>query len=268
MLKLIAAIAIFSTSITNWTFANNNGSVIKTIISSADELTIESSASEVTSPLLLPDPPNWVPLENPLYNQNVIGKIQYCDAGISLDENDIIGAFYGSECRGIANPSSSLDGVFFLTIRSNVEAGEEITFKVYDSSADQIFGAACDIDPWIFQNSSDVGTLNDPKIFTTDNCTDDLSLTLLSGTLNGSSISPASPELVVTVGHSITGSLSFDADNHYLTAGQTMPFSWTPGWGTHSTSYSEVASWVPHNTVTNYNVSVNLTAPASPGTYY
>ena len=104
--------------------------------------------------------------------------------------------------------------------------------------------------------------------FTTSTSSSDISLTLLSGTLNGNSISPSSPELTVDANESITGSLIFDADNHYGNPGGIMPFAWTPGWGDHETSYTQISGWVPHNTVTNYNVSINQTAPSTPGTYY
>ena len=104
--------------------------------------------------------------------------------------------------------------------------------------------------------------------FTTGVGTSDISLTLVSGALNGNSISPSLPELTVETGESITGSLNFDADNHYGNPGGIMPFAWTPAWGDHASSYIQISSSVPHNTTTNYNVSINQTAPSTPGTYY
>jgi hypothetical protein len=107
--------------------------------------------------------PNWIPAPNLQYNMSVIGKIQLSPGVFSLNENDILGAFVGAECRGVANPFASLGGTLFLTIGSNVQSGETVTFKIYLASTDQIVDANEMI---LFQNTSEVGTMANPFIFT------------------------------------------------------------------------------------------------------
>ena len=110
-----------------------------------------------------PAPPTWIPTANMQFNMNVIAKIQVAQGVFSLNENDILGAFVGNECRGVASPFSSLGGMLFLTIGSNVQSGELVTFKIYRSATDQVINA---IETFSFQNSAEMGTMNNPFIFT------------------------------------------------------------------------------------------------------
>lgn len=107
--------------------------------------------------------PAWVPMPNPQYNMTVIGKIQISPGVYSLNENDILGAFVGEDCRGVASPFPGLGGILFLTIGSNLQSGENITFKIYLSSSDQVVDAN---ESFPFQNSGEMGTMSDPFIFT------------------------------------------------------------------------------------------------------
>lgn len=52
-----------------------------------------------------------------------------------------VAAFYGNECRGIAEPLSLGNGkeCLYLRIRSNVESGEAMTFKYYDKETEKVF---------------------------------------------------------------------------------------------------------------------------------
>ena len=115
------------------------------------------------NPVMPPPPPNWVPVPNLQFNMNVIGKIQISTGVYSVNENDIIGAFVGSECRGVANPYASLGGILFLTIGSNIQSGETVTFKIYFASTNEIINANETIP---FQNAGEVGTMASPFIFT------------------------------------------------------------------------------------------------------
>ena len=108
-------------------------------------------------------PPNWIPVPNPQYNMNVIGKIQLSPGVFSLNENDIVGAFVGSECRGVASPFAALGGALFLTIGSGILSGEIVTFKIYLASANEIVNANETI---LFLNAGEVGTMANPFIFT------------------------------------------------------------------------------------------------------
>jgi hypothetical protein len=86
------------------------------------------------------------------------------------------------------------------------------------------------------------------------------------GTLNGTSINPSNPTLTVNSGESITGTLKVQAI-YSGTSGNVVPFGYTPSWGSHSSSYVTVRSDLPVGT-SSYDVSINLNAPTTPGTYY
>lgn len=118
------------------------------------------SAQNCKSPA---SPPTWIPVPNLQFNMSVIGKIQISPGVFSLNENDILGAFVGAECRGVANPFSSLGGILFMTIGSNIQSGETVTFKIYLASTNQIVDA---IETIPFQNAGEIGTMANPFIFT------------------------------------------------------------------------------------------------------
>jgi len=85
-------------------------------------------------------PPNWsVNPADYAYSMTVTGAINI--GGMeSVDQNDIIAAFVGDDCRGVIKPTynSSVDRyIVYLLIYSNLTQ-EEITFKIYDASADEI----------------------------------------------------------------------------------------------------------------------------------
>ena len=98
---------------------------------------------------VLSDPPNWTITEfnNFQSNMSVIGELDF-EGDISVDTNDIIGAFMQEEsgdwvCRGVANIESvpyipSHPYQVFLTIYSDesdpVRTEDEIVFRVWDNS--------------------------------------------------------------------------------------------------------------------------------------
>ena len=106
-------------------------------------------------------PPTWVPAQNQQYNMNVIAKL-YLSNILTTNHADAIGAFVGTECRGIAYPNTTLDSILFLTISSNVQSGETITFKAWESAT----CSECPIAETIsFVNQSDIGTISIPFLF-------------------------------------------------------------------------------------------------------
>lgn len=108
-------------------------------------------------------PPGWTPVPNLQYSMSVIGKIQLSPGAFSANGNDIIGAFVGSECRGVANPVDSLNGIVYLTIGSNAETGSTVMFKVYLASTNEILHIN---ETLAFQSGVEIGTTEDPYIFT------------------------------------------------------------------------------------------------------
>jgi hypothetical protein len=92
-------------------------------------------------------PPSWQVNENEFeYTMTMVAFLNVNATKLS-DTNDMIGAFVGNECRGVANLiyAASTDNYFaYLTVFSN-STSENVTFKIYDSNnntitiADQTF---------------------------------------------------------------------------------------------------------------------------------
>ena len=103
------------------------------------------------------------------------------------------------------------------------------------------------------------------SVTATFNKLDDM-ITLDGGTLNGVSIVPATPEITVAAGTTITGTLNVTVLNTH-DGGAVFPVGGTSSWGDHATSYWTISNSAPAGT-TGYAVPVSLTAPTEPGTYY
>lgn len=104
----------------------------------------------------------------------VVAQVTF-DGQISFSPNDVLGAFVGDECRGIASPMPTLDGKIFLTIGSNIPSGEQLEFKIWSSvSCSDCYA----IPSFEFVNQSEVGTSLEPYQF---RCKDIQSLALNQG---------------------------------------------------------------------------------------
>ncbi|PKP49485.1 MAG: hypothetical protein CVT92_15165 [Bacteroidetes bacterium HGW-Bacteroidetes-1] len=105
-------------------------------------------------------PPDWTPVPSLQYNMQVVAVLQYSGGSTSTNSSDIVAAFVGTECRGVASPFSN--GFIFLTIGSNVISGEQITFKAYLASLDLVV----DLDQsFSFSNQQQVGDPGEPFVF-------------------------------------------------------------------------------------------------------
>ncbi len=63
----------------------------------------------------------------------------------STNTNDIVGAFVGEECRGVAKPVfiEALNRyIVFMVLYSGVASGENVTFKIYSANQDNIYIAS------------------------------------------------------------------------------------------------------------------------------
>lgn len=108
-------------------------------------------------------PPDWEPEPYMLYNMQIIGQLQHEDGTISLNAEDIVGAFYGEECRGMMSPDPAHNGLIFMTVGSNLDAGEVITFKAYLAEMD----VTVDINQsLVFENKLQTGSVVNPYSFT------------------------------------------------------------------------------------------------------
>jgi gliding motility-associated-like protein len=118
-----------------------------------------------TSHLLASPLPGWQ--VNPAAYSNsmiIVGAINISKTE-SLDANDKVAAFIDGECRGVAGLSyfAEVDRYLaYLFIYSNGVIGEEISFKLYDASADQVFDVPKTED---FESNGSIGNALKPYVF-------------------------------------------------------------------------------------------------------
>ena len=87
-------------------------------------------------------------------------KAQYPSiaADFVLNENDLLGAFSGEQCLGIAQLQ---EGYFFLYINSPAESSSQVTLRYYSAFYKNLFEAK---DAFPFKNDDILGTIADPYI--------------------------------------------------------------------------------------------------------
>ncbi|MBI2418293.1 MAG: T9SS type A sorting domain-containing protein, partial [Ignavibacteriales bacterium] len=115
--------------------------------------------------------PNWVVNESMFqYSMNIVGKL-YIDTAASINPNDLVGVFVGQELRGSARLKQLNANTFrvFLTVYSNIENGEQLQMRVWDSSLCNEFGQV--IEQFTFASNSVLGTVNNPVTITATNQT-------------------------------------------------------------------------------------------------
>ncbi|KPK79613.1 MAG: hypothetical protein AMS27_17855, partial [Bacteroides sp. SM23_62_1] len=88
------------------------------------------------------EPPLWEVDENAYqYSMSVIGQLKI-DETLSTDVNDLVGAFLGKECVGVANVTYFSDQdiyLVFINIFSNNPGSGSIHFKVWDADQGRIY---------------------------------------------------------------------------------------------------------------------------------
>jgi len=101
------------------------------------------------------------------YGMTVITEISVACQALENPSN-LIGAFVGTECRGVVTTSTIIQGkyVAFLIVRSNAVAGETIAFKIYDATLDTVYDATTEI---LFQDGASYGFLTIPFPIATNN---------------------------------------------------------------------------------------------------
>lgn len=100
------------------------------------------------------------------YSMSVFGKMRFNNI-FSDDENDIIAAFSGSECVGVANSvyNSDVDMWYaMLTVYGNVVSGTALTFRMWDASTGITYEATPS-EEITFSNNAIYGTPAEPVIF-------------------------------------------------------------------------------------------------------
>lgn len=85
----------------------------------------------------------------------------------SFDEANMVAAFIGDECRGVQYFNTDIDGrrLAYLTVYDTLSQGSEVTFKLYDASADVIYE---EVFPTVFQENGIMGNPASPHEFKTD----------------------------------------------------------------------------------------------------
>ena len=102
-------------------------------------------------------------------SMNIIGQIKI-DGSLSTDEEDMIAAFIGNECRGVAHPQYiSRDDSYYLLLNvyaDGKDADAVVTYKMYDASSGIIYPTitAGTFDSQITRYIVDgvIGSMNEP----------------------------------------------------------------------------------------------------------
>lgn len=103
------------------------------------------------------------PLAHQQFTMMIIAQLELPDGSISHNPEDVIYAFSGEECRGMAAPDTNVDGRIFMSVGSDAEAGEDIRFSAFLSE----FGIQVDIqETMVFESLNKEGTIDQPRIFT------------------------------------------------------------------------------------------------------
>ena len=87
------------------------------------------------------DEPDWaVNTSGYQFTMNMVGRLQF-QGKMSEDEDDMVAAFNGKECVGVARPQyiKRYDAYYVMNIYGNEDNdNDEISFKVYDASTGTI----------------------------------------------------------------------------------------------------------------------------------
>jgi PKD repeat protein len=103
------------------------------------------------------------PLANKQYSMMLIAQLELPDGSISLNNEDVIYAYAGNECRGMAIPFREHDGSIFMSIGSDNLEGEVISFRVW--LAEHVILAAIN-ESITFEALKKAGTMDQPFILT------------------------------------------------------------------------------------------------------
>ncbi len=108
--------------------------------------------------------PDWTPVPNLENNMQIVAQL-IIDDEVSLNPNDVLGAFVGDECRGVASPMPQHGGLVFLTVSSNETSDEMVELRIWNSDLCE----SCDAGPGFeFVSQGELGTFFDPYSVTCD----------------------------------------------------------------------------------------------------
>jgi hypothetical protein len=135
-----------------------NGSTLTYAQPAANQIPSKSTASSsIKSPTgILPD-------YHMQHSMMVVAKLELHAHQYSLNPNDVVYAYIDGEVRGMMHPDSGEDGLIFLSIGSNEETSQEITFRVWLDELQQLQPLN---ETLTFEPLAAIGELNNPFIFT------------------------------------------------------------------------------------------------------
>ncbi len=101
-------------------------------------------------------------------SMNVIARVEI-DGRQMDDEDDLVAAFIGEECRGVAHPAykERYDGSFItMDIYGNNESGAEVTFRAYDASTGALYPVVTPSQKITFAPLALIGNYGAPVVLT------------------------------------------------------------------------------------------------------
>ncbi|MEO0007313.1 MAG: hypothetical protein RJA20_1509, partial [Bacteroidota bacterium] len=115
-------------------------------------------------------PPNWTVDPGAFqYSMSINARVQYLGIPTNAPGN-LVGVFVGNELRGVASPVDvGGDMYYFITVYSNIAAGENLKFKVYYQPDDAVYVS---LQALSFTTNLVVGDIPNPYWISVDNSTD------------------------------------------------------------------------------------------------
>jgi hypothetical protein len=103
-------------------------------------------------------------------SMSVIGRVEIKGTPMD-DEDDLVAAFIGEECRGVAHPvyKERYDGSFItMDIYGNNETGQEVSFRAYDASTGTLYPVVTPDRSITFAPLSLIGKYDAPVVLTVE----------------------------------------------------------------------------------------------------
>jgi len=132
-----------------------------------------STKAKAGAPTALKNAPSWTVDPHAYQNNMTVTAVLRVGSIESIDEQDMVAAFAGDQCRGVAQPVY-IEGhrryVVFLMVHSNEADGEELTLRAFDANGDAVHEV---IESLTFEADLVQGNVQTPVIFTTALADDD-----------------------------------------------------------------------------------------------
>jgi len=137
----------------------------------------DGSNCQIDTSFFLPVNDWYVDPSNFAYTMNIKG-LPILDCANQNNGNDLVAAYVNGNCRGYARPAATA-GIanIDLDVYSNLAFGDQVTFKYYQASTQQVFNL---LDTITFDQSATLGTINAPFELVNNHAPTSLSLNNVS----------------------------------------------------------------------------------------